>query len=518
MSFLKKLSEEEIKGKDLRGSFFHYKNLDSLELDEVDLSGSILYQCCPKLESSDIVQFKPIQSVKKFNEDFSKNTNFKVFFDKNKDISNADFRYVHMNRPLVPLSWHMSISAYNISAKDISLQNSKITKVEFQTSDFENANFKDSVLEICEFKNSSLLNACFEKSKLSMGVSFERSNLTKASFKEASIDLNEITKLDLIKFEYSILIDVDLSTSEIWDYANLKNALFSDANKREQFEKKGAFYLGPNTEIEEMTLSVNSYPRLQYLSTYTTMVREGCSLDGLNLTNSTFTSCIFRFGRYFQIKDINFENSEFFRCQFETLQFVNCNFKNCSFTWTEFRCGFRSCNFENCVFDECKGWSNFLHTSLKNVQFNNCPEYRFHFTEKTENLTLSKIESMQANGTLGRYVIYLGPNINYNKHPYVNEEASYFRDTFDAEDMILEGVNLENSNLESASFKFAILENVNFKNADLRNALFESANLNGANFEGANLKGASYDKFTTFEGSNITQEQIQSMNFEEDHV
>jgi uncharacterized protein YjbI with pentapeptide repeats len=513
MKFLKKLPTEEMKVKDLRGRFFYYTTLDSLELDEIDLSGSVLYQCYPKLESSDVVQVSPIESVKKFNQDFSLNQKWKSFFAQNKDISNADFRYIHMESDVS----YIPIRIYNIIAKDISLQNSKIASTVFDKSDFENAKFKDSKLEFFAISHSNLVNSNFENTVLSNLVSFASSNLTNASFKGTSIELDEHESYDdPINFEFSILVNVNLSNSEIWDYAEVKHALFSDVNRREQFEKRGAFYLGPNTEIEEMTLSMSFYPKL-YLSAHNAIVRDGCSLDGLNLTSSKFTSCIFNFGTHFQIKDINFENSEFFRSELKNgLQFINCNFKNCSFKWTGLRATFKSCSFENCFFDECKGWSTFLQTSLKNARFNNCKQFNFYFTEKTENLTLSKIESMQANGTLGSTVLYFGPNINYNKHPYVNEEPSYFRDTFDAEDMFLSGVNLENSNLESANFRFAELENVNFKNSDLRNVIFQAANLKGTDFEGANLEGASYDEGTTFEGSNITQEQIQSMDFEED--
>ena len=92
--------------------------------------------------------------------------------------------------------------------------------------------------------------------------------------------------------------------------------------------------------------------------------------------------------------------------------------------------------------------------------------------------------------SLGAY--YIGPNANL--------QGADLRETD------LQGANLENANLHGANLEDAHLEEANLQGADLREA----------NLENANLEYAKYDERTDFEGSEITQEQLDSMDYVED--
>jgi uncharacterized protein YjbI with pentapeptide repeats len=94
----------------------------------------------------------------------------------------------------------------------------------------------------------------------------------------------------------------------------------------------------------------------------------------------------------------------------------------------------------------------------------------------------------------------------YHCFPSVFTNALEINSAQSEEDVTLRGANLQGANLKGAYLKGADLEGANLEGADLLGAIFEEAN----------LEGATYNSETDFEGSNITQEQLDSMILKKD--
>jgi len=88
-------------------------------------------------------------------------------------------------------------------------------------------------------------------------------------------------------------------------------------------------------------------------------------------------------------------------------------------------------------------------------------------------------------------------------------KANFYKANLQGAD--LQGADLQGANLEGADLGFANLEGANLYKTNL-----QGANLYGADLQGANLEGAEHNSKTTFDGSSITQEQLDSMTFVED--
>ena len=109
----------------------------------------------------------------------------------------------------------------------------------------------------------------------------------------------------------------------------------------------------------------------------------------------------------------------------------------------------------------------------------------------------------------------------YRCFPSGIENAQEMHPAQSEKDVTLKGANLIDADLYRANLQYANLQGASLQSAYLPYSHLQGANLQGAylvgaDLQGADLQGAGYNSETSFGGSNITQEQRDSMLFVED--
>ena len=195
------------------------------------------------------------------------------------------------------------------------------------------------------------------------------------------------------------------------------------------------------------------------------------------------------------IEDVTFVNSNLAGVSIQNLNFTNQNFEGANLSCaTILRSTFVGANFRNARLIQT---SMFFGVSFENAIFNYAQLTRISAGDcNFENANFEGATLDAAFFSTARFANANFKNANLTNCNFIN-------------------ANLQDANLQGADLQGADLYRANLQGANLQGANLQGADLQGADLQGADLQGAKYNQHTNFEDLDITQEQRDSMFYED---